>query len=119
MAAQGADQQGRNAADTYYGPAGQFHPEVSNLRSYVEGILDHLKRFNPNSLLRNYLEDSMHDLANFQGKKLQSREETPQTPGLRVQDLILSFVHNIRVLEGSYRPASARRRGLRLQHIAR
>jgi hypothetical protein len=70
----------------------KFNPEASNLRSYVNRVADHLNRSDPNHPLRGYLEDCLHDLSHFRGKELQSRDKTPNTPGLRAQDLILSFV---------------------------
>jgi hypothetical protein len=92
MAAVGGSQQGSNAVNAFYGPAGHFNPEASNLRSYVNRIADHLKRSDPNGPLRGYLEDCIHDLGHFGGKELQSQDETSHTPRLRAQDLILSFV---------------------------
>ncbi|KIW30486.1 uncharacterized protein PV07_06228 [Cladophialophora immunda] len=87
-----AEQQGRDMANVVYGPAGHFSPEVSNLRSYVQHVLDLLKQYDPNSQLRGYLQDSIHDLANFGRKKLQGRNTTPDAPKLATKDLMLSFV---------------------------
>nr|KAK5446842.1 hypothetical protein LTR18_002420 [Exophiala xenobiotica] len=92
MAAVGGSQQDPNAVNAFYGQAGHLNPEASNLRSYVNRIADHLKRSDPNHPLRGYLEDCIHDLGHFGGKVLQSRDKTPNTPRLRAQDLILSFV---------------------------
>ncbi len=88
MAAAGGGQQGPNVVNAFYGPAGHFNPEASNLRSYVNRVVDYLKRSDPNNLLVDYLEDSIYDLGHFGGKELRSKNATSR---LRAQDLILSF----------------------------
>ncbi|KAJ9611706.1 hypothetical protein H2200_004890 [Cladophialophora chaetospira] len=92
MAATDTDEQIQNAAATVYAPAGHFPLQASNMRAHVKGLVDRLNQISPWSPLQGYLEDSLHDLRNIEGKRLQSRVKTSSAQRLQARDLILSFV---------------------------
>jgi hypothetical protein len=92
MATTNEPQQNQGTADVHYGPASQFYPEASNLRSYVNRVVDQLKRSDPDGLLRFRIEDSIRDLAQFGNRELRSRKDTPSGTRLPAQDLLISLV---------------------------